>query len=69
MPEVQVFHDKLHHVLLLNYVEIWFQLQFSGFSKFSTCTHDNLGKGMKRPPRSAKSDNMCSNKDIKLTKE
>jgi len=39
MPEVQVFHDKLHHVLLLNYVEKWFQLQFSGFSKFSTCTH------------------------------
>jgi len=42
MPEIQVFHDKLHHVLLLNYVEKWFQLQFSGFSKFSTCTHEYI---------------------------
>ena len=24
MPEVQFFHDKYHHVLLLNYVEKWF---------------------------------------------
>jgi len=34
MPEVQVFHDNLHHVLLLNYVEKWLNYSFQLFQNF-----------------------------------
>jgi len=39
MPEVQVFCDKFHHVLLLDYIGNCLNLKFSGFSKLSACTH------------------------------
>ena len=39
MPKAQAFCDKLHHVLLLNFVETVLKITGFRFFKYLTCTH------------------------------